>query len=160
MHTRRSFFGKTDTKSPSTPKSKQHTISKKRRIEGSPVETPGNVTPTKAVEEREGDGPDGADSPVFKRKIKNRKRVIFDSDDEGEKEKEGGEGRSEEEKERDVEVSEKVKGDEREEQKVEKDTQNGGERMENGKREEETEVTKNDIAGIFKDFVSHNVYKQ
>lgn len=122
------------------------------------MEFPDNVTPTKAVEEREGDGPDGTDSPVFKRKVKNRKQVIFDSDDEGEKEKEGGEeGGSDKEKERDVEVSEKVKGDENGEQKVERDTQNGGEKMENGNREEET---KNGIAGIFKDFVSHNVSKQ
>lgn len=102
------------------------------------------------MEEREGGGSvlDGADSPVFKRKIKNRKRVIFDSDDEGEKEKEGvEEGGSGEDKGRDVEVSEKVKGDENGEQKAERDTQNGEKKMENGNREE---AAKNDIAGIFK----------
>lgn len=101
------------------------------------------------MEEREGEGSvlDGADSPVFKRKIKNRKRVIFDSDDEAEKKEGVEEGGSGEDKGRDVEVSEKVKGDENGEQKAERDTQNGEEKMENGNREEEA---KNDIAGIFK----------
>lgn len=112
------------------------------------------------MEEREGNGavPDGADSPVFKRKIKNRKRVIFDSDDEDEKKKEGGEeGGPDEEKGRDMEISEKVKRNGKDEQKAERETQNGGDRMENGNRQEETEVIKNDFAGTYNDFVSYKI---
>lgn len=75
--------------------------------------------------------------------------MIFDSDDEVEKESERGEGgevdRAEGEGGRDIAVSEDVKEGGKEEQKTEGDTQNGGERMENGNKESETE---NDVKGI------------
>lgn len=99
--------------------------------------------------ERKGtDGPilDSADSPVFKGKLRKRKRVIFDSDDDGEEESEGGVevkdsavdkqgGDGEGEKETDLkEGGETIENDGKGEPMVEddKNVETGEERMENG----------------------------
>ena len=142
----RSFFGKKDDKSPSTLKSKKCTP-KKQTVPTTPERRCGNDDTTRGSPERREKETvvDGADSPVFKRRLKKFKRVIIDSDDgedgEGEGvEGEGGEGetvvKGEGEKMEDSEGGEQMMESNREnEERVEQEG-----RMDNGKREEEMEI--------------------
>ena len=93
---------------------------------------------------REGPVVDCADSPVFKRKLKKRKRVIFDSDDEGEgAEEEVAESAVDEQRERgEVEKNGAGGEEEREENGASEEAEGDGERVE---REEEMEGVQNGI---------------
>ena len=88
----RSFFGKVDSKSPSSQKSRPPTATDKANQNTTPKKSKDEDTPSSAGEGGEKDGLacSGPDSPVFKKKTKNRKRVIFDSDEEEEDQPIGG----------------------------------------------------------------------
>ena len=90
---------------------------------------------------REGPVVDCADSPVFKRKLKKRKRVIFDSDDEGEgAEEEVAESAADKQRERgEAEKNDAGGEEEREENGASEEAEGDGERVVNGEREEEME---------------------